>query len=190
MIDLDELMRLREAATPGHYTVDYTDHVRIYADPYQHAIARTYGPELNGIGYASMTGENERNNAAYICAACNSVPDLVSRIRELEAQRDWMAQAAANAGWHGVRVGKEYMIDQARIAVSRAQAEQHECPTPEVSCHARDGKLCMSNNHLACAQAVNKKSLKQVSALEPCRIVSNNNSTPPEWIMHRFTEMK
>ena len=33
-------------------------------------------------------------------------------------------------------------------------------------------------------------SLKQVSALEPCRIVSGNNSTPREWLMHRFTEMK
>lgn len=33
-----------------------------------------------------MTGENERNNAAYICAACNAVPELVARIRELEAQ--------------------------------------------------------------------------------------------------------
>lgn len=37
-------------------------------------------------------------------------------------------------------------------------AEQHECPTPEVSCHARDGKLCMSDNHLACAQAADKDS--------------------------------
>lgn len=68
----------------------------------------------------------------------------------------------------GVRVGKKEMIEQARIAVSRAQSGQHECPTPEVSCHARDGKLCMSDNHLACAQAVNEES----------------------FIMRRFTEVK
>lgn len=100
MTDLDALMRLKEAATPGPYETNDIDHVRIYAYPYnRHAIARTYGPELNGIGYASMTGENERNNAAYIVAACNAVPELVQRIRELEAQCDWLAQAAANAGW-------------------------------------------------------------------------------------------
>lgn len=87
MINLDELMRLHDAATQGHYMVDYVNHVRIYADSHQHAIARTYGSELNGIGCASMTGENERNNAAYICAACNAVPELVARIRELEARQ-------------------------------------------------------------------------------------------------------
>lgn len=180
MINLDELMRLHAAATPGPWTVAF----------YTRVCSETKRKEVASCEEDAVPLKQREKNTAYIVAACNSVPELVSRIKHLEAQRDWMAQAAANAGWHGVRVGKEYMIDQARIAVSRAQAEQHECPTPEVSCHARDGKLCMSNNHLACARAVNKKSLKQVSALEPCRIVSNNNSTPPEWIMHRFTEMK
>lgn len=65
--------------------------------------------------------DNDENNAAYIVAACNAMPELVARIRELEAQ--------------------------------------------------------------VCAQ-----SLKQFSALEPCRVVSNNNSTSPEWLMRRFTE--
>lgn len=37
---------------------------------------------------------------------------------------------------------------------------------------------------------LNTANLKQVSALGPCRIVSNKNSTPPEWLMHRFTEVK
>ena len=183
MIDLDELLKLREAATSGPWEVEEVSHV-INDTVWFSEIIKTGDDEKivnQGAGKA---------DAAYIVAACNAVPELVARIRELEAQRDWMAQAAANAGWYGVRVGKDYMIDQARIAVSRAQAEQHECPTPEVSCHARDGKLCMSNNHLACAQAVNKKSLKQISALEPCRIVSNNNSQPPEWLMRRFTEVK
>lgn len=189
MIDLDELMKLREAATPGPWKTDLGN---FDSDGYSMVI-RPYIEADGKITFVSNDDTDygyDENDAAYIVAACNAVPELVARIRELEAQHDWMAQAAANAGWHSVRVGKEYMIDQARIAVSRAQAEQHECPTPEVSCHARDGKLCMSNNHLACAQAVNKKSLKQFSALESCRIVSNNNSTPPEWLMHRFTEVK
>ena len=151
MLDLDELMSLHAAATPGPWEHKIDD-----------AFTTIHTIEPSVASYVSPA------NAAYICGACNAVPELVARIRELEAQRDWMAQAAANAGWHGVRVGKEYMIDQARIAVSRAQAEQHECPTPEVSCHARDGKFCMSNNHLACAQAADKDS----------------------FIMHRFTEVK
>ena len=187
MIDLDELMRLHDAATPGPWKVksgdfESEDGYGTVTAPYVEADGKTICVPFD----RGPDDENDEADAAYIVAACNAVPELVARIRELEAERDWMAKAAANAGWHGVRVGKEYMIDQARIAVSRAQAEQHECPTPEVSCHARDGKLCMSNNHLACAQAVNKKSLKQVSALEPCRIVSNNNSTPPEGFMYEF----
>ena len=32
MTDLDELMRLHDAATQGYYMVDYINHVRIYAD--------------------------------------------------------------------------------------------------------------------------------------------------------------
>ena len=112
MIDLDELMRLNDAATPGPWKV------ATWYGGY-HTIRPKKEPEKS-------LGQIERkNDAVYIVAACNAVPELVARIRELEEQRDWLAQTAANAGWHGVRVGKEYMIDQARIAVSRAQAEQH-----------------------------------------------------------------
>lgn len=151
MVDFDELMLLKEATTPGPWKKMLQSS---YIIPICTALHNNYA--------------QAKADAAYICAACDAVPKMVERIMELEAQRDWLAQAAANAGWHGVRVGKEYMIDQARIAVSRAQAEQHECPTPEVSCHARDGKLCMSDNHLACAQSVNQAS----------------------FIMRRFTEVK
>ena len=159
MLDLDELMRLRAAATPGPWKVkigdfESEDGYGTVMAPYVEADGKTICVPFD----RGPDDDNDEADAAYICAACNAVPELVTRIRELEAQRDWLAQAAANAGWQGVRVGKEYMIDQARIAVSRAQVEQHECPTPEVSCHARNGKLCMSDNHLACAQAVNEES--------------------------------
>ena len=168
-VNLDELMRLREAATPGPWEVkigdfESEDGYGTVTAPYVEADGKTICVPFD----RDPDDENDEDDTAYIVAACNAVPKLVARIRELEAQRDWMAQAAANAGWHGVRVGKEYMIDQARIAVSRAQVEQHECPTPAVSCHARNGKLCMSDNHLACAQAVNEES----------------------FIMCRFTEVK
>lgn len=97
MIDLDELMRLHEAATPGPWEVKIGDFE-------------------SEDGYGTVT-------APYVEAACNAVPELVARIRGLESQ------------------------------------------------------LCAQN-------------FKQVSALEPCRIVSNNNSTPPKWLMRRFTEVK
>lgn len=152
MVNLDKLMRLHAASSSGKWNISLVPDpefpgVQIY---------RLYtGRRFLGEIDTHFPGDPE---AHYSVAACNAVPGLVARIRELEAERDWLAQAAANAGWYGVRVGKDYMIDQARIAVSRAQAEQHECPTPEVSCHARDGKLCMSNNHLACAQAADEDS--------------------------------
>ena len=160
MIDLDELMRLRDEATPGPWKVEEVSHV-INDTVWFSEIIKTGDDEKivnQGAGKA---------DAAYICAACNAVPELVTRIRELEAQRDWLAQAAANAGWHGVRVSKEYMIEQACMA-GFVHGEQNECQTPEVSCHTRDGKLCMSDNHLACAQAADKDS----------------------FIMRRFTEVK
>lgn len=110
MINLDELMRLHAAATPGPWKV------ATWYGGY-HTIRPKKEPE-------KALGQIERKaDAAYILAACNAVPELVARIRELEAQ-------------------------------------------------------------------VRAQSLKQVSALEPCRIVSNNNSTPPEWLMRRFTEVK
>ena len=149
MIDLNDLMRLREAATPGPWGIDGWGEV--YGNQ-ERVCRKVRVKDLKTLADYIIPSQAD---ILYITAAGNAVPELVQRIRELEAQCDWLAQTAANAGWHGVRVGKEYMIDQARMAVSHAQAERHECPTPEVSCHAREGKLCMSDNHLACAQADN-----------------------------------
>ena len=117
MINLDELMRLRDAASSGKWKISLVPDpefpgVQIY---------RLYtGRRFSGQLETHFPGDPE---AHYIVAACNAVPLLVARIRELEEQ-------------------------------------------------------------------LSAQSLKQVSALEPCRIVSNNNSTPPEWLMRRFTEVK
>lgn len=35
----------------------------------------------------------------------------------LEREADWLAQAAANNGWHGVRVSPAFMREQAKKAV-------------------------------------------------------------------------
>lgn len=115
MIDLDELMRMHDAATPGPWK-KMLPKVLVAEDP-----KNIYGIPL----CIAIHDDNAQAaaDAAYIVAACNAVPELVARIRELEEQ-------------------------------------------------------------------LSAQSLKQVSALEPCRIVSNNNSTPPEWLMRRFTEVK
>ena len=113
MIDLDELMRLREAATPGPWKVkigdfESEDGYGTVTAPYVEADGK-----MICVPFDSDEDENDENDAAYIVASCNALPELVARIRGLESQ------------------------------------------------------LCAQN-------------LKQVSALEPRRIVSNNNSTPPE----------
>lgn len=78
MIDLDELMRLHEAATPG---------------PWKKMLPKVLVAEdtKNPYGIPICTAINDDNvqasaDAAYICAACNAVPELVERIKHLEAQ--------------------------------------------------------------------------------------------------------
>lgn len=85
MIDLDELMRLREAATPGPWKAkigdfEYEDGYGTVTAPYVEADGKTIcvptdrGPD----------DDNDESDAAYIVSACNAVPELVARIRELE----------------------------------------------------------------------------------------------------------
>lgn len=124
MIDIDELMRLHAAATPGPWEVksgefEGDEGYGTVTAPYIEADGKMICVPFD----RDPEDENDESDAAYIVAACNAVPELVSRIRELE-------------------------------------------------------------------EKLNAQSFKQFSALEPCRIVSNNNSTPPEWLMHRFTEVK
>lgn len=73
MVNLDELMRLHEAATPGPWKV------ATWYGGY-HTIRPKKEPEKS-------LGQIERKaDAAYIVVACNAVPELVARIRELESQ--------------------------------------------------------------------------------------------------------
>lgn len=73
MVNLDELMRLRKAATPGPWHIeDYT----VVCNAHGRAVADTY--------LESFTEKRNEANADYIVAACNVVPYLVSRIRDLE----------------------------------------------------------------------------------------------------------
>lgn len=74
MIDLEKLMKMHDAATPGPWAmVD----ARAFLDDEDFEIR-------NGqhcIGYGTSEAD-----AQYGVAACNAVPELVERIRELEAE--------------------------------------------------------------------------------------------------------
>ena len=85
MIDLDELMMLREAATPGTWKVNIGDFESedgygTVTAPYVEADGKTICVPFD----RDPEDENDENDAAYIVAACNSVPELVARIRDLE----------------------------------------------------------------------------------------------------------
>lgn len=69
--------------TPGPWTTGPAPHghCRIYSEAETHAIARTYGPELNGIGICSLTGPQNAADAALIALA----PEMVEILLKLKA---------------------------------------------------------------------------------------------------------
>ena len=69
-VKIDELERLAKAATPGPWC-------SYYEDIFKWTFMLTKKP----IATAELPG-----NARYIVAACNAVPELVARVRELERQ--------------------------------------------------------------------------------------------------------
>lgn len=69
--------------TPGPWRVGKTKEgdCRIYSDSCMHAIARTYGPDLNGIGVCALTGPKNKADARLIAAA----PDLLAALKGILA---------------------------------------------------------------------------------------------------------
>jgi hypothetical protein len=68
--------------TPGPWEIGNAPHsdCRIYAPSEVHAIAKTYGPDLNGIGVCALTGPMNRADARLIAAA----PELLKALIALE----------------------------------------------------------------------------------------------------------
>ena len=88
MIDLEELEQLAKAATPGPWKVKLIDNL----------CGKPPIWELSAKG--SFIGEiyqqySKDYDATYITAACNAVPELIQRIRELEAEVDLLARKIA-----------------------------------------------------------------------------------------------
>lgn len=87
MIDLDELMRKHDAATPGPWRVKsgefegYEGYGTVTA-PYVEADGKMICVPFD----RDSEDENDEYDAAYIVASCNVVPELVTRIKHLEAQ--------------------------------------------------------------------------------------------------------
>jgi hypothetical protein len=94
MTDLDELKRLCESATPRPWIVDteYELAVTVPDGKYIAALTTEYGEEPYAHGTEA--------NAALIVAMRNALPDLLSRLAAVEAERDAAlarAEAAAAA---------------------------------------------------------------------------------------------
>lgn len=84
-VDLDELMRLHDAATPG----PWKSHPMGTNSSFHCRISKYYAETEMVKNTAFIMHANclsSYADAEYICAACNAVPELVSRIRELEAK--------------------------------------------------------------------------------------------------------
>lgn len=79
MLDLEELELLAKAATPGPWRHDPDEN---FLD---HDCQIIKGDTVFVCEFVTEA------NAAYIVAACNAVPELIARVRELERQRDWLA---------------------------------------------------------------------------------------------------
>lgn len=87
MIDLDELMRKHNAATPGPWEHKIDD-----------AFTAIHTIEPSVASYVSPA------DAAYICAACNAVPELVSELKSLR-------EKAYGAYHRGIEKGREQGIE-------------------------------------------------------------------------------
>ncbi len=80
MMDLDELLKLKAAARGRFYLEGNVLHA------------------MSGrVAYVYPHNPYSAENGAYIVAACNAVPELIKRVRELERQRELLGLALGRA---------------------------------------------------------------------------------------------
>lgn len=58
-----------------------------------------------------------RHSPDVVMTDIDEILRLRAEVARLEKEADWLAQCVANDGWHGVRVSREFMREQARKAV-------------------------------------------------------------------------
>ena len=83
MIDLEKLEELAKAATPSPW--EDVGAGRIRTSSKGHEFVADCAPTII-YGYKKLL--KYKANAAYILAACNAVPELIARIRELEKKNE------------------------------------------------------------------------------------------------------
>lgn len=104
--------------TPGpwHTGQSTGSDCRIYAPTENHAIARTYGPELNGIGVCALTGPKNKADARLIAAAPELLAALEALIGTLDNSR--------------IQEGRrDKALDAARAAIAKARTPHTEEPS-------------------------------------------------------------
>lgn len=82
-LDIDKLMQLHDKATEGPWEMDGLNNIRI--TPNGRPIVVTIHDYEDYLPRMA--------DAAYIVAACNSIPDLIHRIRELEDEIESLRDA-------------------------------------------------------------------------------------------------
>lgn len=90
MIDLDELERLQKLAEPLPWK-EY-----LYLTSEGDSVDAVSNIDGDMIVHTDESLLAEAFNCAYIVAACNAVPELIARVRELERKSQVLAQAVAN----------------------------------------------------------------------------------------------
>lgn len=85
MLDLEKLERLAAQATPGPWEVGNWVNCVLHTKPAEYR--RTFF--IPGQPALSCSPQD----AAYITAACNAVPELIARVRELERQNAFFLKA-------------------------------------------------------------------------------------------------
>ena len=89
-LNLEKLEQLAKAATsrPWEATHDINGDIAPFiVGKTGWVLGEGFDPEHGGDCWVRPSFDD----LEYIVAACNAVPELVARVRELEAQRDWLA---------------------------------------------------------------------------------------------------
>lgn len=122
---LNHIKELAQKATPGPWA--YTGLASSngsYRNGHIHQEGRD-GNECVIVSLNSMANPRCLEDALFISwfhpgialAMCAELERLRADVARLEKEADWLAQCAANDGWHGVRVSPDFIRAEARKAV-------------------------------------------------------------------------
>lgn len=116
-VDLERLERLHAAATPGPWEDKGIG--SIYSPAHRKTIAECMPPLCRGLKNIQQHGIN----AAYIVAACNSLPALIAELKEARAEKaafkSWQTGTPPGPGFYWVKYKSGY-VKVIELALRRA----------------------------------------------------------------------